>query len=110
MLEQHILVLLFWFLETKNESELDITDAMDALWRLRLLDIVRKRVLKSKVSELVYRATSSMCLPGKIKIKERVKKDKSKTLIINVNRYSSYFNNIDKLYSGSRGLLKRLCT
>jgi hypothetical protein len=57
MLEQHILVLLFWFLEankfikherstgldTKNESELDITDAMDALWRLRSLDILLEK-------------------------------------------------------------------
>ncbi|PNX62811.1 hypothetical protein L195_g053178 [Trifolium pratense] len=49
---------------TKDEYELDMSHAMEAIWtRFQSLDIVGKRALKSKVFELAYPASSSLCPP-----------------------------------------------
>nr|XP_004512586.1 uncharacterized protein LOC101492156 [Cicer arietinum] len=64
--------------DTEDGSELDMSTEMNALWkRFRSLDVIGKRVLKSKVRELAFPSTSSICPPPeKVKTKGRVKKSK----------------------------------
>jgi len=68
--------------------------------------------LKSKVLELAYPATSSMCPPpDKVKTKGGVKKDKGKTPKgYDVYRDPSCWEYVDNEYSDSQGSSKRLCT
>ena len=99
--------------DTKTGSELDMTYAIEELWKwFRSLDIIGKRALKSKVLELVYPATSSMCPPpDKVKTKGGVKKDKGKgPKGYDVYRDPSYWEHVDNEYSNSQGSSKRLCT
>ncbi|KAK2418954.1 protein FAR1-RELATED SEQUENCE [Trifolium repens] len=50
--------------DTEDEYELNMSHAIDAIWsRFRSLDIVGKKALKSKVFELAYPTTSSLCPP-----------------------------------------------
>ncbi|XP_004516432.1 uncharacterized protein [Cicer arietinum] len=64
--------------DTEDGSELDMSTEMNALWKhFRSLDVIGKRVLKSKVRELAFPSTSSICPPPeKVKTKGRVKKSK----------------------------------
>jgi hypothetical protein len=90
-----------------------MTQAIDALWRrFQSLDIIGKRALKSKVCELAYPATTSMCAPPeKMKTKGGVKKGKSKAPKgYDVYREPSYFEHVDKEYEDSQGSSKRVCT
>ncbi|GAU16800.1 hypothetical protein TSUD_200430 [Trifolium subterraneum] len=62
--------------DTEDDYELDLTPAFDAIMtRYQSLDIVGKRALKSKVFELAYPSTSSLCPPPEpIKTRGGVKK------------------------------------
>ncbi|KAI5406653.1 hypothetical protein KIW84_053115 [Lathyrus oleraceus] len=57
-------------------SEVDMTSAMDELWRrFRSLDVIGKRALKSRVCELAYPTMTPLCPPPeKLKTKGGVKK------------------------------------
>jgi alpha-glucosidase len=99
--------------DTEDGYELDMTEATDALWRrFQSLDIIGKRALKSKVCELAYPATTSMCAPPeKMKTKGGVKKGKSKAPKgYDVYRDPSYFEHVDKEYEDSQGSSKRVRT
>ncbi|CAK8576707.1 unnamed protein product [Lathyrus sativus] len=63
-------------------SEVDMSSAIDDLWkRFRSLDVVWNRALKSKVFELVFPTTTSLCPPSeKIKPKGGVKKKGKKSV------------------------------
>ncbi|XP_045801540.1 uncharacterized protein LOC123895326 isoform X2 [Trifolium pratense] len=91
-----------------------MSNAMEAIWtRFRSLDIVGKRALKSKVFELAYPASSSLCPPPeKIKTRGGVKnKYKGKAPKgYDVYRDPSYFEHVEREYGDSQGTSKRLCT
>ncbi|KAI5442316.1 hypothetical protein KIW84_011402 [Lathyrus oleraceus] len=57
-------------------SEVDMTSAMDELWRrFRSLDVIGKRVLNSRICELAYPTMTPLCPPPeKLKTKGGVKK------------------------------------
>ncbi|CAJ2651206.1 unnamed protein product [Trifolium pratense] len=94
-----------WALE--DGYELDMSNAMEAIWtRFRSLDIVGKRALKSKVFELAYPASSSLCPPPeKIKTRGGVKnKYKGKAPKgYDVYRDPSYFEHVEREYGDSQG-------
>ncbi|XP_073219718.1 uncharacterized protein [Cicer arietinum] len=84
--------------DTEDGSELDMSTEMNALWkRFRSLDVIGKRVLKSKVRELAFPSTSSLCPPPeKIKTKGIVKKSKGmKPDGYDVYRDPSYFEHVN---------------
>jgi hypothetical protein len=99
--------------DIEDVYELDISHTIDAIWsQFRSLDIVGKRMLKSKVFELAYPATSSLCPPPeKIKLRGGVKnKDRDKAPKgYDVYRDSSYFEHVEREYSDSQGTSKRVC-
>ncbi|XP_045810534.1 uncharacterized protein LOC123904975 [Trifolium pratense] len=100
--------------DTNDGYELDMSNAMEAIWtQFRSLDIVGKRALKSKVFELAYPASSSLCPPPeKIKTRGGVKnKYKGKAPKgYDVYRDPSYFEHVEREYGDSQGTSKRLCT
>ncbi|CAJ2645087.1 unnamed protein product [Trifolium pratense] len=100
--------------DIEDGYELDMSNAMEAIWtRFRSLDIVGKRALKSKVFELAYPASSSLCPPPeKIKTRGGVKnKDKGKAPKgYDVYRDPSYFEHVEREYGDSQGTSKRLRT
>jgi alpha-glucosidase len=67
-------------------SEVDMTSAMDELWRrFRSLDVIGKRALKSRVCELAYPTMTTLCPPPeKIKTKGGVKKKGKKPAVYDV--------------------------
>ncbi|KAK2444527.1 hypothetical protein QL285_015548 [Trifolium repens] len=91
-----------------------MSHAIDAIWsRFWSLDIVGKRALKSKMFELAYPATSSLCPPPeKIKTREGVKnKDKGKAPKgYDVYHDLSYFEHVERKDGDSQGTSKRICT
>ncbi|CAJ2672967.1 unnamed protein product [Trifolium pratense] len=93
--------------DTEDGYELDMSNAMEAIWtRFRSLDIVGKRALKSKMFELAYPASSSLCPPPeKIKTRGGVKnKDKGKSPKgYDVYRDPSYFEQVEREYVDSQG-------
>lgn len=100
--------------DTEDGYELDMTHAIDAIWsRFRSLDTIGKRALKSKVFELAYPTTSSLCPPPeKIKTRGGVKnKDKGKAPKgYDVYRDPSYFEHVEREERESQGASKRVCT
>ncbi|CAJ2663585.1 unnamed protein product [Trifolium pratense] len=92
--------------DTEDGYELDMSNAMEAIWtRFRSLDIVGKRALKSKVFELAYPASSSLCPPPeKIKTRGGVKnKNKGKAPKgYDVYRDPSYFEHVEREYGDSQ--------
>ncbi|KAK2373976.1 protein FAR1-RELATED SEQUENCE [Trifolium repens] len=99
---------------TEDGYELDMSHAMDAIWsRFRSLDIVGKRALKSKVFELAYPTTSSLCPPpeqiktrGGVKKNNRGKAPKG----YDVYREPSYFEHVERETTDSQGSSKKVCT
>ncbi|XP_073221248.1 uncharacterized protein [Cicer arietinum] len=92
--------------DTEDGSELDMSTEMNALWkRFRSLDVIGKRVLKSKVRELAFPSTSSICPPPeKVKTKGRVKKSKGmKPDGYDVYRDPSYFEHVNATYGEDIG-------
>ncbi|XP_012568202.1 uncharacterized protein [Cicer arietinum] len=88
--------------DIEDGSELDMSTEMNALWKcFRSLDIIEKRVLKSKVRELAFPNTSSMCPPPeKVKTKGRVKKSKG----MKPDGYDPYIDDIfDVVADGNCG-------
>ncbi|KAI5433347.1 hypothetical protein KIW84_020580 [Lathyrus oleraceus] len=73
-------------------SEVDMTSAMDELWRrFRSLDVIGKRALKSRVCELAYPTMTPLCPPPeKLKTKGEVKKKGKKPAEYDVYRDPSY--------------------
>ncbi|KAI5434175.1 hypothetical protein KIW84_021146 [Lathyrus oleraceus] len=73
-------------------SEVDMTAAMDELWRqFRSLDVIGKRALRSRVCELAYPTMTTLCPPPeKIKTKGGVKKKGKKPTDYDVYRDPSY--------------------
>ncbi|KAI5430110.1 hypothetical protein KIW84_034618 [Lathyrus oleraceus] len=73
-------------------SEVDMTYAVDELWRrFRSLDVIGKRALKSRVCELAYPTMTTLCPPPeKIKTKGGVKKKGKKPADYDVYRDPSY--------------------
>ncbi|XP_058760098.1 PKS-NRPS hybrid synthetase cheA-like [Vicia villosa] len=57
-------------LDEEADSEVDMSNAIDELWRrFKSLDVVGKRALKSRVCEIAYPTTTSLCPPPeKIKL------------------------------------------
>jgi len=100
--------------DTEDDYELDLTPAFDAIMtRYQSLDIVGKRALKSKVFELAYPSTSSLCPPPEpIKTRGGVKKkDKSKApKDYDVYRDPSYFEHVEREVNDPQATSKRLCT
>jgi hypothetical protein len=100
--------------DTEDAYELDMSHAMDAiLSRFRTLDIVGKRALKSKVFELAYPTTSSLCPPpeqiktrGGVKNSDRGKAPKG----YDMYRDPSYFEHVEREVNDSQGPSKRVCT
>lgn len=80
-----------------NDSELDITSEMDIIWKKwKTLNIAGRRALKSKLREIAYPETTSMCAPvDKIKTKGGVKKKGNKPKGYDVYRDPSYFEHVD---------------
>ncbi|KAI5400827.1 hypothetical protein KIW84_065620 [Lathyrus oleraceus] len=85
-------------------SEVDMTSAMDELWRrFRSLDVIGKRALKSRVCELAYPTMTTLCPPPeKIKTKGGVKKKGKKPADYDVYRDPSYHEYVDKASQSSQ--------
>ncbi len=85
-------------------SEEELALQWDALVnRFRSLNVIGKRTLFSKVRELVFPDTTSMCPPPqKVKTKGAPKKGKGKAPAMDeydVRRDPSYFEHVDNMYS-----------
>ncbi|KAI5448433.1 hypothetical protein KIW84_015738 [Lathyrus oleraceus] len=85
-------------------SEVDMTAAMDELWRrFRSLDVIGKRALRSMVCELAYPTMTTLCPPPeKIKTKGGVKKKGKKPADYDVYRDPSYHEYVDKASQSSQ--------
>ncbi|KAI5387086.1 hypothetical protein KIW84_073298 [Lathyrus oleraceus] len=85
-------------------SEVDMTAAMDELWRrFRSLDVIGKRALRSRVCELAYPTMTTLCPPPeKIKTKGGVKKKGKKPADYDVYRDPSYHEYVDKASQSSQ--------
>ncbi|GAU35842.1 hypothetical protein TSUD_56510 [Trifolium subterraneum] len=86
--------------DTEDDYELDMSHAFDAIRsRYRSLDIVGKRALKSKVFELAYPATSSLCPPPEQIKTRRGVKNKDKGIApksYDMYRDPSYFEHVER--------------
>ncbi|GAU43672.1 hypothetical protein TSUD_302350 [Trifolium subterraneum] len=100
--------------DTEDNYELDMTPAFDAIrTQFQPLDIVGKRELKSKVFELAYPTTSSLCPPPEpIKTRGGVKKKYKGKAPKDYDVYHdpSYFKHVEREVNDSQGTSKRLCT
>ncbi|KAI5442679.1 hypothetical protein KIW84_011641 [Lathyrus oleraceus] len=85
-------------------SEVDMTAAMDELWRrFRSLDVIGKRALRSRVCELAYPTMTTLCPPPeKIKTKGGVKKKGKKPADYDFYRDPSYHEYVDKASQSSQ--------
>ncbi|CAK8538509.1 unnamed protein product [Lathyrus sativus] len=90
--------------DVNDGSEVDMSSAIDELWkRFKSLDVVGKRVLKSRVFELAFPTMTSMCPPlEKIKIKGGVKKKDKKPVRYDVCRDPSYHEYVDHASQSSQ--------
>ncbi|XP_058727098.1 PKS-NRPS hybrid synthetase cheA-like [Vicia villosa] len=84
-------------LDEEAGSEVDMNNAIDELWRrFKSLDVVGKRALKSRVCEIAYPTTTSLCPPPeKIKTKGGVKRKGKKPVGYDVYRDPSGFEYAD---------------
>ncbi|XP_058752962.1 PKS-NRPS hybrid synthetase cheA-like isoform X1 [Vicia villosa] len=85
-------------LDEEAGSEVDMNNAIDELWRrFKSLDVVGKRALKSRVCEIAYPTTTSLCPPPeKIKTKGGVKRKGKKPVGYDVYRDPSGFEYADQ--------------
>ncbi|XP_058769876.1 PKS-NRPS hybrid synthetase cheA-like [Vicia villosa] len=85
-------------LDEEAGSEVDMSNAIDELWRrFKSLDVVGKRALKSRVCEIAYPTTTSLCPPPeKIKTKGGVKRKGKKPVGYDVYRDPSGFEYADQ--------------
>ena len=90
----------------EDESEVDMSNAIDELWRrYKSLDVVGKRALKIRVCELAYPTMTSMCPPPeKLKTKGGVKKKGKKPVGYDVYRDPSYHEYVDQESQSSKKL------
>ncbi|XP_058725644.1 PKS-NRPS hybrid synthetase cheA-like [Vicia villosa] len=91
-------------LDEEAGSEVDMSNAIDELWRrFKSLDVVGKRALKSRVCEIAYPTTTSLCPPPeKIKTKGGVKRKGKKPVGYDVYRDPSGFEYVDQASQSSQ--------
>ncbi|XP_058752124.1 uncharacterized protein LOC131625261 [Vicia villosa] len=91
-------------LDEEAGSEVDMSNAIDELWRrFKSLDVVGKRALKSRVCEIAYPTTTSLCPPPeKIKTKGGVKRKGKKPVGYDVYRDPSGFEYADQASQSSQ--------
>ncbi|XP_058742461.1 uncharacterized protein LOC131614949 [Vicia villosa] len=91
-------------LDEEAGSEVDMSNAIDELWRrFKSLDVVGKRALKSRVCEIAYPTTTSLCPPPeKIKTKGGVKRKEKKPVGYDVYRDPSSFEYADQASQSSQ--------
>ena len=95
--------------EGEDGSETDMNNVMEEIWRkYRSSDVVGKRALRSRCSEIAYPATTSLCPPpDKIKTKGGVKKKGKKPVGYDVYRDPSQHEYVEQASQTSQKLSQK---